>query len=88
MRQPVNPNVAALPATFSTLGMQVAASQTNFLFLDTGRDSAQIALALLREGLIIKPWREPGYESWIRATIGTPAENDRLIDAMAKLATL
>lgn len=75
-------------AALSTLGLRVAPSQTNFLFFDTGRDSAEVAMALLREGLIIKPWREPGYESWIRATIGTPAENDRLIAAMTRLATL
>lgn len=75
-------------SALATLGIRVAASQTNFLFFDTGRDSTEIALVLLRAGLIIKPWRERGYESWIRATIGTPAENDRLIVAMAKLSSL
>jgi histidinol-phosphate aminotransferase len=38
----------------------------------------------LSEGIIVKAWREPGYLQFVRATIGTPEENDRLIAAMAE----
>ncbi|HQY43910.1 MAG TPA: aminotransferase class I/II-fold pyridoxal phosphate-dependent enzyme [Paracoccaceae bacterium] len=76
---------ARVAVALAALGVRVAASQTNFLFFDTGRDSAEMANALLREGLIIKPWREPGYETWLRSTIGTVVENDRLIAAVAKI---
>lgn len=62
--------------------LRVANSQTNFLFLETGRDGADVAAALLAEGIIVKPWRESGYETWLRATIGTPRDNDRLIAAL------
>lgn len=72
-------------AGLAALGLHAAPSQTNFLFFDTGRDSAEVAAALLLEGIIVKPWREKGYESWLRATIGTPAENDRLMVALRKL---
>lgn len=68
----------------ASMGLHAAPSQTNFLFFDTRRDSTEVAKALLMDGIIVKPWREPGYESWLRASIGTPAENDRLIASLRK----
>ncbi|MCB1882858.1 MAG: histidinol-phosphate transaminase [Geminicoccaceae bacterium] len=65
------------------LGFRVAPSQTNFLFFDCGGDSADFVAALLKEGIIVKAWREPGFTTYMRATIGTPSENDRLIVALA-----
>ena len=65
-------------AALVALGLYVAPSQTNFLFFDARRDSAAMAAELLRDGIIVKPWREAGYETWLRATVGKPAENDRL----------
>ncbi|NMM76960.1 histidinol-phosphate transaminase [Acidovorax sp. SRB_24] len=68
------------------LGLRVAPSQTNFLFFDAGQSSADVADTLLRQhGIIVKAWREPGYERFIRATIGSPAENDRLMAALAQI---
>lgn len=67
------------------LGLRVADSQTNFVFFDTQADSATWATALLHEGIIVKAWRETGFEQFMRATIGHPAENDRLIAALGKL---
>ncbi len=39
------------------------------------------------KGIIIKPWREPGYQTYIRATIGLPTENDRFVTALAETCT-
>ncbi len=66
------------------LGLRVAPSETNFLFFDCGTDSAKLAASLLRDGIIVKPWREAGYESFLRATIGRPSENDCLLEALAR----
>ena len=71
-------------AALADAGLNVAPSQTNFLFFDTGRDSAAVAAALLQDGIIVKPWREAGFTTWLRATIGTPSDNDRLIAALQK----
>lgn len=68
----------------AAMGIKAAASQTNFLFFDTGRDSAELAAALLKDGIIVKAWREVGYQSWLRATIGKPGDNDRLIAALRR----
>ena len=75
---------ARVATALEGMGLHGAPSQTNFLFFDTGRDSAGVAAALLQEGVIVKPWREAGYETWLRATIGKPADNDRLIAALRK----
>ncbi|MBS0564727.1 MAG: histidinol-phosphate transaminase [Proteobacteria bacterium] len=69
------------------IGLAPAPSQTNFLFFDGGRDSGALAQRLLEQGIVVKPWREPGYERFVRATIGLPGENDRLIAALAALAS-
>ena len=68
------------------LGFRVAPSQTNFLFFDCAGDSADLAAALLEEGIIVKAWREPGFTAFVRATIGTPADNDRPLAAWGRRA--
>lgn len=72
-------------AGLATIGPAPAPSQTNFLFLDTGRNSGSVAAGLLADGIIVKRWREPGFESWLRVTIGRPADNDRLPAALPRL---
>lgn len=71
-------------AALEGLGFKVASSQTNFLFFDCGSDSSAVAAALLQEGIIVKAWRESGYGQYLRATIGSPQDNDRLIRALEK----
>ncbi|GFE82247.1 histidinol-phosphate aminotransferase [Steroidobacter agaridevorans] len=64
------------------LGLRVARSEGNFLFFDAARDSAQLATALLKAGVVVKPWLEPGYRTFIRVSTGTVAENDQFLDAL------
>jgi histidinol-phosphate aminotransferase len=71
-------------AALEALGFKVAPSQTNFLFFDCGGDSSALAAELLQEGIIVKAWRESEYERYLRVTIGTTAENDRLIDVLGR----
>jgi len=70
----------------ATLGFRVAGSQTNFLFIDVGWDSRAALDHFLSKGIIIKPWKEGGYETFIRVTIGSRSENDRFIEALSALA--
>jgi histidinol-phosphate aminotransferase len=72
-------------AALTGFGFRVAPSQTNFIFFDCDCDSARLAADLLVQGIIVKAWRERGYESYLRVTIGSPADNDRLIAELAKL---
>ena len=76
---------ARVAAAVNALGLRVADSQTNFLFFECHSDSAEQAAALLRQGIIVKAWREAGYERFMRATIGSAQDNDRLLAALAVL---
>jgi histidinol-phosphate aminotransferase len=67
-----------------TAGYRVVPSKGNFLFFDTGASGTDISEALLAEGVIVKPWKQPGYERFVRVSIGTPAENEHFLDALAK----
>lgn len=63
-------------------GFQIAPSVTNFIFIDTQHCALQVSQELQSRGVIIKPWREPGYDTFIRMSIGLPSHNDRCIDAL------
>ncbi len=66
-------------------GVAVAPTLANFVFFDGGMSSTDMAKALLKDGIIVKPWLEFGYGRLVRASIGTPAENDRLIASVERL---
>jgi histidinol-phosphate aminotransferase len=72
-------------ASLRAMGFVPARSQTNFLFFDCGQSSTHVAEGLLREGIIVKPWREPGYEQFLRVTIGHAGDNDRFLEALHRL---
>ncbi|MFF0952882.1 histidinol-phosphate transaminase [Rhizobium leguminosarum] len=69
----------------TALGFFVPESQTNFLFIDVGCDSSIAFEHLLSHGVIVKPWKEQGFASFIRVTVGLPTENDRFLDALRLL---
>lgn len=66
----------------TALGFNVASSYANFLFFDCGRPATELAQRLLSFGVIIKPWRETGYENWIRVSIGNEQDNRQFIDSL------
>ncbi|MDG3576487.1 histidinol-phosphate transaminase [Rhizobium sp. YJ-22] len=78
---------ARVAAAIAAMGLPAARSQTNFLFLDVCRDSQAAMEHFLSNGIIVKPWKEKGFESFIRVTIGTPSDNDRFLDALRAFAT-
>jgi len=63
-------------------GFQVAASKGNFLFFSCGGNSVAFAEDLLRQGVIIKPWKQPGFENFGRVSIGSVAENSHFMQAV------
>jgi len=67
------------------LGYRPAPSLANFLFFDAREDSFQLTQRLLPHGVIVKPWREPGFTEHIRVSIGTPRANDQFLTALGKV---
>ena len=45
-------------------------------------------LKRLSVGLIVKPWKEAGFEHFIRVSIGTEAENERFARALEGILAL
>ncbi|QWF77887.1 histidinol-phosphate transaminase [Amycolatopsis sp. CA-230715] len=66
-------------------GFRVAPSSANFLFIDTGRSADRVAEELHRTGIVVKAWREPGYENFIRASLSTPEDNDVFVRRLAEI---
>ena len=66
-------------------GLRIAPSAANFLFIDLARPNGPVNEALLARGIIVKPWKEPGFEHFIRASIGTAEDNARLVTALREI---
>jgi histidinol-phosphate aminotransferase len=70
---------AALPA----LGVKLYPTAGNFLLADVGDDGQGVYERLLRHGVIVRPLGGYGLPRCLRITIGTTAQNERLIAALA-----
>ena len=57
----------------------------NFLFFDAREAASALAEKLLAHGVIVKPWREPGYQRHVRVSIGTQEEMDKFKTAFVKV---
>jgi histidinol-phosphate aminotransferase len=77
--------VQRLRALPGVQGLRIAPSATNFLFLDIGRTNGPVNEALLARGLITKPWKEAGFETFLRVSIGTESENAWFAKALAEI---
>ncbi|GBR68960.1 histidinol-phosphate transaminase [Gluconobacter kanchanaburiensis] len=60
----------------------VAPSFANFLFFDAREPAAALAERLLEHGVIVKPWKENGYESWIRVSVARPEDSRIFLRAL------
>jgi len=63
-------------------GLRFAPSQANFVAVEFGADAPAIADQLLRLGVIVRPLGD-----LVRVTVGTAAENARLLAALDRVAT-
>lgn len=63
-------------------GLWVCPSQTNFLLVEFGADTARIEAGLLVRGVIVRPMGGYGLGDCLRITVGTVEENARLLAAL------
>lgn len=70
-----------LAAELRRRGYFMAPSAANFLFVHARRANAPVAEGLLRHGVIVKPWKEAGYEEYIRVSIGSVQDNQLFLQA-------
>lgn len=74
---------ADLAVALRERGWFVHPSQANFLLVESGEGAAAaIGEALVARGVVPRPMAGYGLPQCLRVTVGTPAENDRLLAAL------
>lgn len=77
-----------LAAQLRALGVTMAPSAANFLFLNLRRPNGPVAEGLLARGVIVKPWKERGYEHFLRVSIGSAEDNALFLQAFTDVMGL
>jgi histidinol-phosphate aminotransferase len=67
---------------FTDLGLEWVPSQANFMLVKVGNASG-VFDALQRRGVIVRPVASYGLPEWLRVTVGTPEQNERLLKEFA-----
>jgi histidinol-phosphate aminotransferase len=73
--------MAYLGAAFAELGLECVPSWANFILVRVG-NAAKLYDQLLRLGVIVRPVPVYGFPEHVRVTVGTRAENERLVAAL------
>lgn len=74
---------AQLAEGFRNLGLAFVPGGGNFLLVKVG-DGARVFAALQQRGLITRPVKPYGLPEWLRITVGTRAQNERLLTALGE----
>jgi histidinol-phosphate aminotransferase len=70
--------LAQLEAGCASLGLVCVRSVANFMLIEVG-DGNRCFEALQRRGMIVRPVKSYGLPEWVRVTVGTSAQNERLL---------
>ena len=76
-----------LTEAFKEMDLQYVPSYGNFVLVKVGKDDgagARVNLALLKQGVIVRPVGNYGLPQWLRISIGLPEENATFIAALKK----
>ncbi len=76
-----------LQEQFAALDMEYVPSHANFVLTRTTDGDATFQ-ALLQRGIIIRAMRSYGLPEWIRVSVGTPDQNERLIAELKKILSV
>lgn len=72
--------------SLTDLGCQVLPSQANFIFVRTpDRSGAEIAASLRAAGILVRHFAQPRIRDFLRVTIGSDDQMDRLIEVWSQL---
>jgi histidinol-phosphate aminotransferase len=77
---------ARLTERLSGLGFEAPAGQTNFLLARcVAKQAKDIYEALVQRNIFVRYFELPGLEDKLRITVGTPEQNDALLDALKEI---
>jgi histidinol-phosphate aminotransferase len=84
MRRVVAEGRAQLMDGLRGLGFAPLPSAANFVTTDLGRPVTPILAAMARAGVLVRGLIDPGYENFLRITVGLPEQNDRALAALTE----
>jgi histidinol-phosphate aminotransferase len=76
-----------LTQAFDAMDLEYVPSYGNFVLFRVGKDDgagARVNIALLKQGVIVRPVGNYGLPQWLRVSIGLPEENAAFIEALKK----
>ena len=77
---------SALVQALGELGFTVLPSAANFIFArQPHHDAAQLAAALRAAGIIVRHFRQPRIDQFLRISIGNPEQNAALLAALTRI---
>ena len=77
-----NAQRAQLAQALVERGLTVSPSQTNFLLVEFGDAASRVEAQLVGQGVVLRPMGGYGLGECLRITVGTEAENARLLAAL------
>ncbi len=77
-----------LALALEDLGFVVLPSQTNFVFVcHPKHDAGELAGALRKRGVLVRHFKQARIEQYLRISVGTPTQCDKLVSALAELVS-
>jgi histidinol-phosphate aminotransferase len=70
---------------FEEMGLETIPSQTNFMLVKIGPDAAQVQEGLVKRGVIVRPCNGYNLPTFLRVTVGSREQNERLIGALEEV---
>jgi histidinol-phosphate aminotransferase len=77
--------LAQLAAGLKELGVRCVPSVANFILAEFAYDTELLSEELTKHGVIVRPMRWMGFPQAIRVSVGTRAENEKFLSALADL---
>ncbi len=86
-RQMVAEGLAQITQGLQAMGVEYVPSRVNFLLVRVGH-GRRVFEELQREQVIVRPMDGYGLPEYVRVTVGTHAENERFLAALAKVQSI
>jgi histidinol-phosphate aminotransferase len=74
-----------LAIDLKNLGFIPLESHGNFILATAPKDAESLYLGLKERGILVRYFKQPGLDDKLRITVGTPEQNDLLLEALISL---
>lgn len=71
-----------LNAGLAAIGLSPLPSAANFVSVELPVPAADVAAAMLEHGVLVRAWADPGWERFIRFSVGLPEDTDATLAAL------